>query len=205
MTIVIEGFLVSRDLIERVKNQRVKLFIPTCILFERDFRYLVELRKKLRNIAPLMTLDEIPLLVPNRLDYIYSLIKSGMKDICIIAPNSKALVRYKQDIELLSKVLNLYIILLSIENVELTKSEFSDIKVKLFLPLSDESVKIVMEHYQKKFGLVFSTRMYIRVKRSVVSIDPGLLLSRIGRIRALKRVVEVIIDILDIGFHRACL
>ncbi len=198
----IEGFIVNRDLLGTLRNTTVRLFVPTCMLFSRDVERLLA-HRKVASVAPLITLDEAQLLIPNRLKALSDLARSGVRDICIVAPSVESISESIRVLEMLSKIFDVYTIVLSSERIEesQTMSRICS-KLRVFLPLANESLSLVRLY---NIGIVISLRLYSREKRSLVKVDPKIVEHSIRELKELGRSAHIIIDILDIGSHRGSL
>ena len=211
MPISISGFLASKRALSKIKRRDTKLFIPTCILFRRDFEEILRLRREGFNVAPLITADEVELLIPCRLEYIYALARTDLDSICVVFPDIESLNMYRKIIRRVSKIVKVFAIVLTLRDVEYSSRQILEVtgvtgnvdNATVFLPLSDEAISIASRGC--KVGLVLSLRLYSRSGRAVRPISFDVVQYKIFQVKSICRGLPVLIDILDIGSRRAYL
>ncbi|NPA22992.1 MAG: hypothetical protein GXO23_01660 [Crenarchaeota archaeon] len=176
----LRGFLARRPL-----GRSHLYYIPCNVLFESDFERLLRYRILRYRVAPLMTVDELSLMIERRPYTLGTLHKYGIDSIAVIADNMSELLRAVTPIAGLFKIAAIY----------LGKGPGADVP----------GVEIYKYFYsyregEKVSGLVVSTDLYVREKDHVRRVDYDTVVKNI-RDALYSKVkldrVGIIVDILD--------
>ena len=199
----IEGFLVQRRLLHRIRNRSVKLYVPVCVLFERDFEDLVSARRQGLLVHPLLTVDELDLVIPRRLRSLRLLLENEVREICIVSQSVQQLEQRVDTLELLLDVFSIVVILMS-DQVDVERCTlFMNSTLMLYLPLSRTSIDLLKRC--DKCGIVLSTRLFTRRGRACERIPPALIYRYVEMLKQAKPSCRVIVDILGIDSRTASL
>ncbi len=178
--IELRGFLARKPL-----SRTHTYYVPCNVLFESDLEKILRYRTLRYRVCPLMTIDELSLMLERRPHSLGTLHKYGVESIAVIADDLSKLVREVTPIVGLFKITVIYLGKgpgMEIPGVDVFKYFYS------------------YREGEKVSGVVISTDLYVREKNEVRRVDYETVVKNIRdvlyeKIRSDK--VNIIVDILD--------
>ncbi|NPB00431.1 MAG: hypothetical protein GXO10_03555 [Crenarchaeota archaeon] len=176
----LRGFLARRPL-----SRAHTYYVPCNVLFESDLERILRYRMLRYRVCPLMTIDELSLMLDRRPHSLGTLHKYGIERIAVIADDLSRLLREVTPIAGLFKITVIYLGKgpgVEVPGVEIFKYFYS------------------YREGEKINGIVVSTDLYVRERNEVRKVDYYTVMKNLReviyeKVRGDK--VNIIVDILD--------